>query len=100
MGNILYTLLTRKWPFEGLSEKKAKKKVETGERPPVLQNILSSNVTETKVLLQAMNMCWKQDPKERATSRQVQNYLNKELEKLNIKNSEDGKPTGAKKGRA
>ena len=85
MGNIFYTLVTQKWPFEALKESKAKRRVKRGERPLVEDKILSNNITETKVLLQAMNMCWTQDPKERATARQVENYLNEELEKLNIK---------------
>lgn len=78
-------LLTRKWPWEELSEKEAKTRVKQGKRPSIPKSIRKSTDPVDKILMEAMTMSYKQDPKERATARQVETFLKGKLFELDPK---------------
>jgi len=82
MGNIFYIIVTELWPFEGVKETKAQKKIMQGDRPPVEDSIRDNADPAVKALLKAMEMCWRQDPKERATAREVNTFLKAKLREL------------------
>mmetsp|Transcript_25037 Transcript_25037/g.54209 ORF Transcript_25037/g.54209 Transcript_25037/m.54209 type:complete len:423 (-) Transcript_25037:270-1538(-) len=75
MGNIFYALLTEYWPFEGMEEKKAQEMILSGERPHVDAELLNSKDSADVALIEAMRMCWRQDPIDRATATDVKQYL-------------------------
>lgn len=85
MGNIFYVLLTGKWPFEHLSStKKARTIVKQGGRPPIDGAILNSTDPFDRALLEAMQMCWVQEPTKRATAREVQSFIETKLLELGV----------------
>lgn len=75
IGNIFYVLLTEYWPFEGMEEKKAQEMILSGERPPVGAELLNSKDSSDVALIEAMRMCWEEDPIARATANDVKDYL-------------------------
>mmetsp|Transcript_10335 Transcript_10335/g.23178 ORF Transcript_10335/g.23178 Transcript_10335/m.23178 type:complete len:511 (+) Transcript_10335:27-1559(+) len=75
MGNVFYALLTEYWPFEGMEEKKAQEMILSGERPHVDAELLNSKDSADVALIEAMRMCWRQDPIDRATATDVKQYL-------------------------
>jgi len=85
LGNIFYMLLARKWPWDDVSEKEAKKRVKEGKRPEVPKSIRNSTDPVDKILMQAMAMSHKQDPKERATAREIEALLKDKLMELDPK---------------
>lgn len=82
MGNIFYIMLTEKWPFEDLKDEEAIKLVKKGERPPIDESILNHRNPAVKILRDALKLCWKQDPNERATAKEIQTHLSTEMKKL------------------
>ena len=64
-----------------LSTKEAKMLVQNGRRPHVNidADIRHSEDPYEKTMLEAIEMCWKHDPHERASARQVQEHLAKYL---------------------
>lgn len=81
-------ILTQQWPWKDIKEKEAQRRVKRGERPEVPKSIHNSHDPVDKTLIQAMRMCHKQDPKQRATARQVETFLKDKLRELD--------PRGAK----
>ena len=79
LGNIFYMLLTQKWPWEELKGEEAMKQVEAGKRPHVPKSIRNSTDPVDKILMEALSMAHKQDPKERATARQIETLLKGKL---------------------
>lgn len=75
-------LLTREWPWKDLKEKEAQKRVQSGDRPQLPKSVQSSNDPVDKVLMEGMRLCHKQDPKLRATARQVETLLKEKLQEL------------------
>lgn len=76
MGNIFYSLLTNKMPFEEIRDtRKVWTKVKAGERPVVPDYFMRSVDRVDVFLLGAMEMCLRQNPEERATAREVANFL-------------------------
>ena len=43
LGNIFYMMLSQQWPWEGLEEKEAIKRVMDGRRPEIPESIRKSN---------------------------------------------------------
>lgn len=80
LGNLLYVILTGHWPFDDLENAQAL--VKQGRRPHINidADYRHSKHPQIQTLLQAIDMCWKQDPHERATSRQVESVLAKYLD--------------------
>ena len=81
MGNVFYALLTESWPFDELKDKDAQTRIINGERPFIPESISKSNDPNQIALLEAMKMCWSQNPSDRATARDVLKYVTKQLSK-------------------
>jgi hypothetical protein len=77
----------KQYPYEDLSKKKAQKLIMQGKPPPLSDRYNDTNIQNdpyTKTLIQAMHMCWKLNPEERATARQVEQFIDGELAKLGV----------------
>lgn len=81
-GNILYMLLQGVWPFEDLDEKEAAQKVINGERPAIYVDVWNSTDPLIQTLKEAMILCHQQDPKERASAREIEKMLRGKLEEV------------------
>lgn len=75
-------LLTQKWPWAELEGEEAMKQVENGKRPHIPKSIRNSTDPVDKILIKAMTMAQKQDPKVRATARQIETFLKEKLMEL------------------
>ena len=84
MGNVFYSILTGEWPFEDVESKEARDLVKRGHRPPISPEILNSTDPFQQTLLNVTRACWLQDPKERASARRIQNYIEKRLVKFGV----------------
>eukprot|EP00562_Extubocellulus_spinifer_P032839 CAMPEP_0178730000 /NCGR_PEP_ID=MMETSP0699-20121125/29279_1 /TAXON_ID=265572 /ORGANISM="Extubocellulus spinifer, Strain CCMP396" /LENGTH=582 /DNA_ID=CAMNT_0020381983 /DNA_START=93 /DNA_END=1841 /DNA_ORIENTATION=+ len=86
MGNIFFSLLMDKWPYEELYKEKntavVSKLITKGKRDKLSKELLESADPIDVALRTAMEMCWEQDWKRRASARDVANYLDAEQEKL------------------
>ena len=89
LGNIFYTLMQKSYPYEKkISKKMAQKKIMAGERPPLDAKYANSTDQYTQALIKAMNMCWIHKPEERASAREVEQYLDAELTRLGVNGQE------------
>ena len=79
MGNIFFVLLTGTYPFPDKTKKEVKILVGEGERPSIAQRLLTSSDQNEQALIAAAKMCWAQNPNDRASSRQVQLFLESKL---------------------
>jgi hypothetical protein len=86
MGNIFYSLMTGTWPFEHEKKSKdARKMIKKGERPAFKPALLNSTDPFDQAMIKSIQMCWIHDPEERASARQVQNFIRTELDRLGVK---------------
>ena len=83
MGNVFYTILTGLWPFE--KEKDARQQIIEGKRPYIARRFKESNDPADHAMLKAISMCWKQDPANRATAKEVVSVFYEALIALGIK---------------
>ena len=83
-GNVLYGVLTGKYPFEKEKSKKARNMVKEGERPIISSSIQKSKDPFDRAMIEAIEMCWIQNPKKRASAREVQKFVLSELQKLGV----------------
>lgn len=85
-GNIFFSLLMDKWPYEELYKEKntavVSKLITKGKRDKLSKELLESADPIDVALKTAMEMCWEQDWKRRASAKDVANYLDAEQEKL------------------
>lgn len=88
MGNVFYSLLTGLWPYENKKTKEAQKRIKNGHRPPIPEEVDISKNPLDKALLKAIRMCWDQDPNSRASSREVEIFLEGEVAKYKKKKEE------------
>ena len=80
MGNIFYSIITEKWPYEEINNAdKAQEKIKRGERPNIQ---ISSDDKILHGLAEIIHLCWKQDPNERPSARQVVSLLESKIGKL------------------
>lgn len=94
LGNIFYGILCKLWPFEGVKDDETiRRTIMNGSRPPMIPSILNSTDPFDLVMLKAIDMCWVQDPKERASAREVQKYIDGELKRLGVQESAKKKDT-------
>jgi hypothetical protein len=85
MGNVFYSLMTGIWPFEDMSKSKdAQKKIKKGERPAFEPSLLNSTDPFDQAMIKSIQMCWIHDPEERASARQVQDFIKTELDRLGV----------------
>ena len=82
MGNIFYSILTDMDPWEETKEGAAQQAVMKGKRPQVPETIKSSDDYVDKVLMKAMNDCWKHKPEDRWRARAAADYLSTKLSQL------------------
>ncbi|KAL7552222.1 hypothetical protein ACHAWF_017658 [Thalassiosira exigua] len=77
MGNLIYTLLTNNYTFEKphLNVKEAAKKLMAGGRSPIPARIRNSKDPSHMAIMNAIDMCWKHDWRERPPARVISNYL-------------------------
>ena len=85
MGNIFYAILSGLWPFEKEKDQAAQKKIKQGKRPELPEDMRESTDPFDLALIKAMEMSWIQDPEQRASARQVQQYIGAELRRLGVK---------------
>ncbi|KAL7560677.1 hypothetical protein ACA910_001359 [Epithemia clementina (nom. ined.)] len=82
LGNVFYMFLSRTWPFEDISDTKAAEILGKGGRPKLPSSIRHSKNPIHRILLEAMLMCHKQNPQERATAREVEAFFKSKLDDL------------------
>ena len=71
LGNVLYFLLTRRFPWKNVKADDVYEAVMNGERPPIPKAILRSDDPFYKYTLRGINMCYEQNPRKRASAREV-----------------------------
>mmetsp|Transcript_1143 Transcript_1143/g.2697 ORF Transcript_1143/g.2697 Transcript_1143/m.2697 type:complete len:561 (+) Transcript_1143:16-1698(+) len=85
LGNVMYGLLTGLYPFDDMSDDEGvQKKIIGGERPPVPEDVFNSQEPFTLALTKAMEMCWRHNPRKRASAREVQHFLEEQLDSLGV----------------
>jgi len=79
MGNLLYTILTdlQVWNKKGYEDQV--KRIVAGKRPRIPIHILQRNDPAYAALINALDMSWTYDWKERPSARAIANYLIGEL---------------------
>ena len=88
MGNLLYTILTdlQVWDKELREDEDVKleqaERIVAGKRPPIPERIESSNDPAHAAMMNALDMTWKYNWKERPSARAISNYLFGELVKI------------------
>ena len=82
MGNVMYYVLTNQWIFEEYSNSVTEQKIIHGERSNIPAHIQKSTDRATRALLHAVEMCWVHNYKERPTARQVADYIEEELKRI------------------
>jgi serine/threonine protein kinase len=82
LGNVFYSLLTDRWPFQNEEDKDAQQMVMHGRRPHIPSRFPESNQTEYKALLKVIDMCWEHLPEKRATADEIASYLEGILKEL------------------
>ncbi|KAL3774955.1 hypothetical protein ACHAW5_007454 [Stephanodiscus triporus] len=86
MGNIFYSILSGKSPFEGESESKAQKKVIEGQRPEIPDEVLQSDDIAIQAILSATKKCWEQNPIDRPRAAVIRDQLKKVMDKMKGEN--------------
>lgn len=81
-GNIFYSLIMEEYPFHDRPRKEVPKTVMRGERPPFYADLWNSTDPIIKTLREAMLMCHEQEPEDRASAREVNDFLKKKLEEI------------------
>ena len=84
MGNVFYVLLTEQWPFNKEESKDVARQVKFGKRPHIPQRIRESTDRAYIVIQKVMKMCWRLDPKKRATAKGVADILLDEMKALSV----------------
>jgi len=87
-GNILFTLLMDKWPYEDLYKEKntgaVSKHIVAGDRDALSTELLESTDPIDVAIRTAMNMCWIHDWRERPSAKDVADYLLAEKSKVDV----------------
>ncbi len=75
LGNAIFSILTGLYPFNDMEMKDAQKRVVDGETPSIPLEYVKSNHPIDKALVQAIQMCWVYDWRDRAKASEVRNLL-------------------------
>lgn len=89
-GNVMYYILTNKWIFEGVGNKKSVELLRQGKRSPFPDNIKNSKDPAVQALMKGIKMLWTHNVEERPSARMVSDYLIEELEKITGSKEADG----------
>jgi len=81
LGNILYSILTKHEAFDEMKKTEAQDLVKHGKRPPIPDKLWEA---EELAIIEAINMCWAQKPKNRPSARDVDSFLKGKLFELNV----------------
>jgi len=81
LGNVLHFLLTGITTFHPY-EKNAVDYVLKGERPPIHELVVNSKDPYNIAMVKAIRMCWEEDPKKRASAKEVAAVLKDGLDKI------------------
>lgn len=79
LGNMLYSVLTKRWVFEGISTKEARAKITTGVQDYNTFEMVNRTDTFNRAMIEAIYMAWTYNPDERPTSRQIANFLKRHI---------------------
>ena len=75
LGNVLYFLLTKADPWEGVRSKTVYDEVMAGKRPEIPKEILESDSIYDRYMIQAINMAWTHDQYKRPGALEVAHRL-------------------------
>jgi hypothetical protein len=75
-------LLQEEWPFGDVKTAVAQETIRNGGRPNIYSDIWNSTDPVTLLIKEAMIHSHEQEPEDRWTARQVQEFLNKGLQEL------------------
>ena len=81
LGNVLHFLLTGLTTFHPY-ERDAKDYVLRGDRPPIHKLVANSQDPYNIAMVKAIHMCWEENPKKRASAREVADVLKEGLDKI------------------
>lgn len=84
LGNIFYKFLMneRKYDSSNLSHQEVRELIKSGDRPPIPDNLENSSNPFDIALLHAMDMCLKLEPSQRASSKEIYEYLSDQKKKM------------------
>lgn len=80
LGNVFYVILFKRMPFEDVKTSDMQRLIRHGVRDELP---LDMDNTIHKIFAQVIHMCWKHDWRERATAKEIANYLAQSLDLLN-----------------
>ena len=83
-------LLTRQWIWEGEAKEVSIERLIRGERPALPIAIRESNDQALLAVAGAISACWKHDPEQRPTAKEVAKFLVQRLTALTARASLDG----------
>jgi len=75
LGNVLYTIATGSYPFQNLGTSELTKQMVMRGIRPSLKNLLETGDPLMEALVQAMRMCWKENPRERPSAAKLREIL-------------------------
>jgi len=81
LGNVLYAILTKHDPFYKRSSDEAIELIKHGEKPPFPNELWGS---EELAIIEAINLCWVENPKDRSNTREVESFLRRKLLEFNV----------------
>lgn len=82
LGNVLYFMLTRFYPWNDFSSKEVYEKVKKGKRPKISDEILESTHPFDKYMIKAIEMCYTHDQFKRPGAAEVAAKLQEGIDKL------------------
>ena len=82
MADVMYYVLTKRWMFEGKTSESAKELVELGKRPTFPLRFKDTKDPAVLAMIEAIMRCWTHDPEQRPSSREISDYLNESLRKI------------------
>lgn len=82
VGNVMFYLLTTHWTFEGYSVKESVRMMRRGQRSKMPKEFLDSQDPAIQAMVEAIRSCWKQNPFERPSARDVADFLSEELRQI------------------
>ncbi|CAJ1942806.1 unnamed protein product [Cylindrotheca closterium] len=82
LGNVLYFMLTREYPWNDYPSKEVYEKVKKGKRPKISDEILASTHPFDEYMIKAIEMCYTQDQFKRPGAAEVAAKLQEGIDKL------------------